>query len=141
MSFTEKRHWAYGFAAVVVPAVYFTWLARQLGDSAVADVAYITPLLWAIGAGIVVNIVGETFARGSNPAEADLADDRDRHINLRGDQIQFIVFSTLIVGPFALALLDAAHLWIANAIYAAYVLTAITGVVVKATLYRKGIRA
>ncbi len=140
MTFEEKSQWAYGFASLVVPAVYLVWLARRIADAgAVADIDYVRTMLWAIGAGIIVNVVGGMFVRASNPAEADKRDPRDRDIRRRGDALGFIVFSTLVVGPFVLAMRDADTFWIANAIYVAYVLTALITVAAKAVAYRKGI--
>ncbi len=140
MTFEEKSQWAYGFASLVAPAVYLVWLAGKITDvTSVADIDYVRTMLWAIGAGIIVNVIGGMFVRASNPDEADKRDARDRDIIRRGNAVGFIVFSTLVVGPFVLAMRDADTFWIANALYLAYILTALTTVVVKATLYRKGI--
>ena len=140
MTFEEKSQWAYGFASLVVPATYFGWLAAKIGDAgAVGDISYVRTLLWAIGVGVLVNVIGGMFARGAGGRGFDLKDQRDREIARRGDAISFIVFSILVVVPFALAMNDANTFWIANAIYLAYALTAVIGVVIKAVLYRKGI--
>jgi hypothetical protein len=139
MTFQEKSLWAYGFAALAAPVVYFAWLARQVARAdAVADIGYVRALLWAIGGGILLNMIGSTFVRGAGRG-TDLKDQRDREIDRRGNAINFVVFSVLIVIPFALALRDAETFWIANAIYLAYALAAVIGVVIKAVLYRKGI--
>lgn len=140
MTFEEKSQWAYGFASLVVPATYFWWLAGKIGDAdGVGDILYVRTLLWAIGAGVLVNVIGGMFARGTGGRGSDLKDQRDREIARRGDAVGFIVFSILVVAPFALAMRDAETFWIANAIYLAYALTAVIGVVIKAVLYRKGI--
>jgi hypothetical protein len=139
MTFQEKSLWAYGFAALAAPVAYFAWLARQVARAdAVADIGYVRALLWAIGGGILLNMIGSTFVRGAGRG-TDLKDQRDREIDRRGNAINFVVFSVLIVIPFALALRDAETFWIANAIYLAYALAAVIGVVIKAVLYRKGI--
>lgn len=139
MTFQEKSLWAYGFAALVVPAAYFGWLVGKIADaSAVADIAYVRALLWAIGGGILLNAIGSTFVRGAGRG-ADLKDQRDREIDRRGNAINFVIFSVLIVVPFALAMRDAETFWIANAIYLAYAASAVIGVIIKAVLYRKGI--
>jgi len=139
MTFQEKSLWAYGFAAIAAPVVYFAWLARQVARTdAVADIGYVRALLWAIGGGILLNVIGSTFVRGTGRG-ADLKDQRDREIDRRGNAINFVVFSVLIVVPFALAVRDAETFWIANAIYLAYVASAVFGVAIKAVLYRKGI--
>jgi len=140
MTFEEKSQWAYGFASLVAPAAYLVWIAGKIGDAAaVGDIAYVRTLLWAIGAGILVNSLGGMIIRGANPREADVRDQRDRDIRRRGDAVGFVVFSILVVGPFVLTMRDANTFWIANALYVAYVLTALITVSVKAVLYRKGI--
>ena len=140
MTFEEKSQWAYGFASLVVPATYFGWLAGRIADAdAVADIAYVRTLLWAIGVGVLVNVIGGMFARGAGGRGSDLKDQRDREIARRGDAVGFVVFSSLVVVPFALAMRDADTFWIANAIYLTYALTAVIGVVIKAVLYQKGI--
>ncbi len=140
MTFEEKSQWAYGFASLVAPAAYLIWIAGKIGDAAaVGDIAYVRTLLWAIGAGILVNSLGGMIIRGANPREADVRDQRDRDIRRRGDAVGFVVFSILVVGPFVLTMRDANTFWIANALYVAYVLTALITVSVKAVLYRKGI--
>ncbi len=139
MGFEEKNQWAYGLAALLVGGTYFAWLFTKVANAdAVADISYVRTLLWAIGAGIVANMVFGMFARASNPKEADKTDERDRNVGRFADQITYIIFASLIVGPFALALADADTFWIANAIYGAYVLAAVTGVVARSVIYRKG---
>lgn len=139
MTFQEKGLWAYGFAALAAPVVYFGWLARQVSRAdSVADVGYVRALLWAIGGGILLNIIGSTFVLGAGRG-ADLKDQRDREIDRRGNAINFVVFSVLVVVPFALAMRDAETFWIANAIYLAYAASAVIGVVIKTVLYRKGL--
>jgi hypothetical protein len=139
MTFQERSLWAYGFAALAAPVAYFVWLAGKIADAdAVADIAYVRVLLWAIGGGILLNMIGTVFVRGAGKG-ADLKDQRDREIDRRGNAINFVVFSILVVIPFALAMRDADSFWIANAIYLAYVASALLGVAIKAVLYRKGI--
>lgn len=139
VSFEEKNQWAYGLAALLVGSTYFAWLGAQIASAAhVEDIAYVRTLMWALGAGIVANIVFGAFARASSPGEADTADERDRNVGRRADQVTYIIFAVLIVGPFALAILDAPTFWIANAIYAAYVAAAVASVVARSVIYRKG---
>jgi hypothetical protein len=140
MTSEERNLWAYGFASLVVPAVYFAWLAGRVADAVdVADVSYVRALLWAIGVGIVVHTIGNVVALAPARTDAGVKDQRDRDIARRGDALSFYVFSVLVVGPFALAMADARAFWIANALYLAYALAAVFGVVVKAVFYRKGL--
>jgi hypothetical protein len=43
-----------------------------------------------------------------------------------------------MVGPFVLALLEADHFWIANAIYLVFVVQAVVGTIIKLVAYRRG---
>jgi uncharacterized membrane protein YeaQ/YmgE (transglycosylase-associated protein family) len=43
-----------------------------------------------------------------------------------------------MVGPFVLALIEADHFWIANAIYLVFVVQAVVGAVIKLIAYRRG---
>lgn len=139
MTFNEKSQWAYAFAAFTTAAVYFTWLALQLGTTPAAQVEYVTALLWTIGISMVIHSLGTGMARGSVPRGADTSDPRDRDINRRGDAISFYVFSALAAIPLILGLLDVPAFWIVNSLFAAFAFTAVFGVIVKAVLYRRGV--
>jgi hypothetical protein len=139
MTYEEKNHLAYGLASLVVLVIYLVWLVGAIQGSPVEDIAYLRPLLWAIGVGIGLNIVGGAIAVASNPREADKKDIRDRDINRRGDAVGFYVFSVAATGPLILAMVGADQFWIANSLYVAYVLTAVVGSAVKLAAYRRGL--
>lgn len=138
MTFEQKNHLAYGLASLIVLVAYLVWLLGQIQESPVEDIAYLGPLLWAIGIGIVLNMILGAVARGTNPAEADKKDIRDRDINRRGDAVGFYVFSIAASGPLVLAMVGAHQFWIANSLYVAYALTAVIGSAVKLAAYRMG---
>lgn len=127
----EKRTWAYGVVAAVVPIVYFSLVLSQLPRSDVSDIEYMWPLLSAIGAGFVLN------ALAAPPAKR--TDDRDKQVNRFGGHVAFMVMSGLTVIPLALAVARVDAFWIANTLYLAYVLSAIAFSAVKITAYRRGI--
>jgi len=140
MTFEERNQWAYGLAALLVGGTYLAWLGtRVAATDNVADIAYAGNLVRAIVAGVVVNIVFSIVARGAGARGADRTDERDRNVGRRADQIAYVVFSLLVIGPFVLAVADAPTFWIANAIYAAYVMGAVTSVIARSVIYRKGI--
>ncbi|NIA26406.1 MAG: hypothetical protein GWP04_12760, partial [Gammaproteobacteria bacterium] len=58
MSWEEKITWVGAAVAAAVPAVYFTVTLGQLGEAPVTEIAYQRSLLIAIGASIVLTIVG-----------------------------------------------------------------------------------
>ncbi len=138
MTTEEKNHWAYAFAAFATAAVYFTWLAIQAGSQPVGDIDYRTALLWTIGASMIIHAIGTSVVRSSAPRGTHAADPRDRDINRRGDALSFYIFSGLAAIPLILGLLELDMFWIVNALFAAFALTAIISVLLKAVLYRKG---
>ena len=73
------------------------------------------------------------------PDEADKADVRDREINRFGEYVGGIVLGVAMIGPFALTLTGSEHFWIANAMYAAFVLAGLVSAVVKIVAYRRGL--
>ncbi len=139
MTFEEKTQWAYGFATLVTTVAYFCWLGGQLADEPAAAIGYRSALLWALGASILINAVGAGIARASVPEGADRADVRDREVNRRGDALSFYIFSVLAAVPLVLGLFEAHAFWIVNSLFAAFALTAVAGVVIRAVLYRRGV--
>jgi hypothetical protein len=139
MSFEEKNLWAYGVASLVVPVSYFVWLVTRAEDGPFVDIDYLPAMLWAIGIGISLNVLGAIVASMSNPSEVGKKDQRDRDVIRRGDAVSFYVFSIAAAGPLVLAMADADTAWIANSLYAAYALTAIVGAAVKIISYRRGL--
>jgi hypothetical protein len=56
-----------------------------------------------------------------------------------GEYVGGIVFAVGMVLPFALAMTEADHFWIANSMYLAGVLSALAGTAVKLVAYRRGL--
>ncbi|WP_433666201.1 hypothetical protein ACQP06_20965 [Nocardia sp. CA-136227] len=108
--------------------------ARQ---TALVDVAYVSPMLWAIGGSVAASIVaGIAVAIGSR--DRDRRDDRDREIDLRGAHIgqAFVVLGA--VAALVLALANGDRFWIANVIYLGFTLSAVVGATAKLVAYRRG---
>ncbi|RYV50623.1 hypothetical protein [Pengzhenrongella frigida] len=140
MSYEEKRAWIYAAIAVGLPVVYFATVLGQVGSVADVDqIAYVRPLLWAIGAAIVLNIVLSIVATIASPEDRDRTDERDTSINRYGEYVAGIVLGAGMVVPFALTLAQAPHFWIAQGMYLAFVLSALTSAVIKIRAYRRGL--
>ncbi|MFI9810679.1 hypothetical protein [Saccharothrix variisporea] len=136
MSYEERGTWVYLVVSLGTWVVYaITLLRRSTGDLAAVD--YRSALLWAVGVAIVVSIVGrivvEIVARGDQKRDV-----RDREINRVGEYVGGVVLGVAMVGPFGLVLAEARHFWIANAMYATFVLAAVVGSAVKLVAYRRG---
>ncbi|MCC5581149.1 hypothetical protein IMZ11_36620 [Microtetraspora sp. AC03309] len=138
MSFGEKRSWIYAVSALVVSVVYFATVLGQVPGTDVTKIAYIRPMLTAIGVAVVLNIVASVVATIASPRDADKEDERDKEINRLGQHVGFYVVSVCALVPLGLAMVEAEHFWIANSLYLAFVVSAFTSSIVKIVAYRRG---
>ena len=149
MPFEEKITWVSAVVTVIVPVAYFLIVLGRLADSSAADIAYQRPLLIAIGASIVLTIVGSILTgigtgisaelRGrSASGEIDRKDERGKTISRRGDLIGYYVASAGMVGVLALTMLQYEYFWIANALYLSFVVATLVSSVVKLVAYHRG---
>jgi hypothetical protein len=138
MSIEEKRSWIYAVVAVGVPVVYFATVLGQVPGTDVAQIAYVRPMLTAIGVAIGLNIVAKIVAAIASPKEADKKDERDKQINRFGEYVGFYVMSICALVPLGLAMAEVEQFWIANALYLAFVLAALASSIVKIVGYRRG---
>jgi hypothetical protein len=149
MPFEEKITWVNAVVAVVVPVAYFVIIMGRLGDTSAADISYQWPLLIAIGASIVLTIVGSILAgigtgisaelRGRSASDdIDRKDERDKTISRHGDLIGFYVSSVGMVGVLALTMLEYEYFWIASALYLSFVVGTLVASVVKIVSYHRG---
>jgi uncharacterized membrane protein len=139
MSFGEKTSWVY---VVVTAATYAVYLAIVMGRAdgvPVAEVTYASTLLWTVGIGVALNILGAIAVAVSKPSEADKTDERDKQINRLGDYVGGIVLGVWLIVPLGLSIGEAAHFWIANAIFAGLVLMSLVSSTVKIVGYHRGL--
>ena len=139
MSFEEKGTWT---SAVVTAGAYIAYLTIILGraeDVALADVSYVSTMLWTIGLVVGLSILGHIAVAISKPSEADKRDARDKEIFRFGEFIGGIVLGVGLLIPLGLALAEFAHFWIANAIFLLFVVSSTTSSVVKIVAYRRGL--
>jgi hypothetical protein len=138
MSSEEKRTWIYVVVAVCVAAVYFATVLAKVPGTDVATIAYVWPMLTAIGVGIGAGIVLGIIAAMISPREAGKTDVRDKEINRRGEFVGFHVMSVAAIVPLGLAMAKVEQFWIANTLYLAFVLAALASSIVKIVAYRRG---
>src|SRR5215217_7003807 len=124
MSFEEKRTWAYGVVAVLGYAAYLALLIPQLATP-IEDSPYVAPMLWSIGGAVLAGIIGGMVLAAGSPKTRTPSDERDREIHRFGEYIGhgFVVAGAVVA--LLLAMLDVPAFWIANAVYLAFVLSAI----------------
>jgi len=149
MPYEEKVAWVSGFVAILVSGVYASVVVPLLGSGPVGAIAYQRPMLIAIGAMIVVTIVGmivmsiatavSAQVTGSGSVDdIDRRDERDADIGRRGELVGYYVSSIGLVAALALAMLKADHFWIANAIFVSLMIATVVSSVVKVFIYRRG---
>jgi len=146
--YEEKVTWVSLVVMGVVPVAYFAIMLGRLGDVSAADISYQWPLLIAIGASIVLTIVGSILAGIGSGISAELhgrspsgdlgKDERDVRIARRGDRIGFSVSSVGMVGVLALTMLEYEYFWIASALYMSFVVGTLVASVVKIASYHRG---
>lgn len=137
MAFEEKRAWIMLVVSVCAYAVYAVIILGRASGASLTEVPYAATLLWSVGAAIVISIVLNivvSIASGG-PAKKD---QRDREIGRLGDYIgqSFVVIGGVTALLMALAKMP--YFWIANAVYLAFVLSAVLGSIAKIFAYRRG---
>jgi hypothetical protein len=138
MAVEEKRAW---IMLVVTIAAYATYLAAVLDRPeglSLVQAPYVSALLWSVGGAIVASIVLHTAVATFSPKEENVRDQRDREIHRFGEYVgqSFVVIGGVAGLVLAMAELD--RFWIANAIYLAFVLSALLGATAKIAAYRFG---
>jgi hypothetical protein len=139
MSYEEKGAWV---SLVVMLGTYLAY-AAVLFDRAqggpLAEVAYVSPLLWSMGIAIALVIVGRILVEIARPSDTHRPDPRDRDINRFSEYVGGSVLAVAMLVPFSLAMFEADHFWIANAMYATFALAALVGTTTKLIAYRRGL--
>jgi hypothetical protein len=139
MSFEEKGAWVYAVIAVALAVMYFVIVLGQLPQTAAGNIAYQVPLLAAIGATIGLTIAAHVGVAFAAPDDAGKRDQRDKDINRYGEYVGGTVLGVSTVVPLVLALAEADYFWIANTIYLAFILSTVSGSIVKIVAYRRGL--
>jgi len=139
MTFEEKGTWIQAVMVLGVAVVYGWIVMGRAQDAPVEDIAYQAPMLWCIGISVVVSILATIVAAVANPEEADKKDERDREIHRTGEYFGQYLLVLGAVAALGLAMTEQAHFWIAQALFAGFVLQGITSAVVKIRAYRRGL--
>ncbi|MET0233188.1 MAG: hypothetical protein ABW224_00975 [Kibdelosporangium sp.] len=141
MTVEEKHAWSMAVVSVVMCAVYLVIVLTSVDGGRLVDVPYVVPLLWTVGAAIVLTItvaIALNITAAVREPKGRLKDQRDLEIGRFGDHIgqSFVVIGG--VTALILAMAEANHFWIANAIYLGFTLSAILGSIAKIAAYRWG---
>jgi hypothetical protein len=138
MSYEEKGQWVYLAATTIAYGGYVVVMLGQAGATPLPQVDYQPILLWTVGVAVAGSIIGRILIEMVQPSESSRGDVRDRDIGRFGEYVAGMVLGIGMVGPFVLAMMEADHFWIANAIYLVFVVQAVVGAVIKLVAYRRG---
>lgn len=139
MSYEEKGAWVYLVTTAGTYAAYVIIVLGRANGVPLAEVPYVATILWSIGIAIGLNIVGRIAFEIAKPSESTKGDVRDKEVNRFGEYVGGLVLAIGMVVPFGLTLAQGKHFWIANAIYAVFVLSALVGTTIKLIAYRRGL--
>lgn len=139
MSFREKSTWVLLAVTVIVYGLYFSTTIRRALVNGVPDVADNVRLFGAVVLMVILSVVAHIVIAILSPKEADTADERDRLIELRGDQRAGYVMAVALFSTLGLALAGASVFWIAHAALAGLVVSELVKAVTKLIDYRRGV--
>ncbi|MFV2021648.1 hypothetical protein [Micromonospora sp. LOL_023] len=138
MSYEEKGTWAFLVTTLGTYAGYVVAIVRRADSGPLTAAPYVSTMLWALGIAVVAAMVLRIVVEMAVPSETYQIDVRDKDINRRGDYVSGLVLSVGMVLPLGLTLAELDHFWIANAIYAVFVVSTSIGAIVKIVAYRRG---
>lgn len=139
MSFREKSTWALLAVTVIVYGLYFSTTISGALAHGVPDVADNVRLFGAVVVIVILSVVAHIAIAILSPKAADTVDERDRLIELRGDQRAGYVMVVALFSTLGLALAGASVFWIAHAALAGLVLSELVKAVTKLIDYRRGV--
>jgi hypothetical protein len=139
VAFQEKRAWVMALVSVGAYAAYLAVVLSNGGAGDLTRTPYVAALLWTVGAAIVANVLLQIPLAMTAPHDAGAKDERDRDIYRFGEYVgqSFLVIGGVVA--LVLAMGKAQHFWIANALYLAFVLSAVLSSIAKIAAYR-GVR-
>lgn len=138
MSFKEKSAWIFAASLLVAYLAYVVVILAHARSTPIVEVAYGVPLVCSLLGVVALTFVGSVAMALPEPKQVDRNDERDTIISRYGDAVGHWVLSVAVLIPLGLAMGDSHRFWIANAIYLANVLSALSGTAVKLLAYRRG---
>lgn len=135
----EKRAWILLTVSATAYTAYLLTLTQQARHTPLSDLPYAPALLWSVALSIMASILLSIAVSIASPRHANRKDQRDADIHRIGE---YTGQSFLVIGGVAaliMSMLEIDHFWIANALYLAFVLSALLGSAAKIVMYRKGL--
>ena len=140
MSFGERNTWVSAFILTAASIAYFAVVLPRLRDQPAAEVSWVAPMLWAIGATIVGTIVGVivvSIAAGiANRGVLESKEDvRDKQIDRYGDRIAQAITGFGAAAVLVLVMFEVDYFWIGNVLFLIGSIGATWGAIAKLRAY------
>lgn len=122
MTFGQRNAWVAAFVVPAASIVYLAVVLPRLREQPAAEVSWVVPMLWTIGATMAGTIVGSvlvSIAAGmANQGVLESKEDvRDKQIDRYGDRLARSVTAIGAAAVLALAMFEVDHFWIGNALF------------------------
>ncbi|NTV40207.1 MAG: hypothetical protein HGA51_09700 [Demequinaceae bacterium] len=148
MTAEERSVWVYLAVVVITSTAYFVVVIPRALSQPIAEVSWITPMLWALGLSIGGTIIGSIVGaiggaiglaiRGIDPKGQLEGDMRDKDIKRLGDRRGAVISGGAMFGVLVLAMIGADLFWIGNLVFLAGTIGALVETITKITAYRRG---
>lgn len=129
--------------SVLIYLGIYGWYFRRVFAAIQADpvdaIDYQPLLLVMVGVLVALGVATHIVLAVVSPRDADRSDERDRLIELRGQQKGSHVLSVFALGALALAMIESEPFWIAHALLGGMVLAEVVKGTFKLLDYRRGV--
>ncbi len=139
MTFEERSTWIYATVALFSFVAYAAVIAGRAQGVPLHEVAYVAPMLWTIGGGILVTIAGNILVANIWRGDCGKKDVRDLEIGRFGERVGQSFICIGGVAALVLAMAKADHFWIAHTIYVGFAASTLLAAATKLVAYRRGI--
>jgi hypothetical protein len=138
MSFPEKSAIVMTATLAAVYGTYFAVVLRWLANAPAEEIVYQPLMIVATIPLAIFAAVSHIIIAIANPKAAEAYDERDRLIDLKGEQVGGYVLAVGVFAGLVLTMMEVPYFFIANALLAGWVLAEITTGAIKIVLYRRG---
>jgi hypothetical protein len=143
LSAEERNTWVQAVVTAAAYIVYAVVILNRAGSTALSEVAYAGTMIWITGATIVTMITGlilsAIFGVVAKKENEQKADERGKRTSVKGDSFGLFALATGAGGAMVLAMLEAPHFWIANAIFLGFTISSVLSSIVRIISYRRGL--
>jgi len=139
MNFQARSTLVMVIVFLLVYGWYFTRVLTAAAAGPVEAIEYRSLLLAMVGVLVALSIAAHIVLAVAAPGEGDQSDERDKLIDLRGEQKGSLVLGVFALGAMALAMFEQPSFWVAHVLLAGLVLAEVVKGAFKLVDYRRGL--